>query len=296
MTMSNRGVHPDLLDEETQPPDSSRARASSPPASAPPEPSAPAEPPPESASDASSTSDAATATAPKAPDWFGKVREASDPATAFRTLAQNLSREDLANDRALAGVFGEYVNKRAQALLAEKEKQATEQRKREAAQRGDLYTLGELAAPEILERTSHEQAQQAASWAMDGVSAFQQTLPPEVQAEVAGRNWPGTPAEGLKAYMEAVVQAALKHGRDVEVDKEIKRREPALRKAFLSEANGSAPTPEFEGGAPMSGRRITSEQVASMSLDEFDQYFDTNGRPKPGVQFVDNNGIPLRQR
>jgi hypothetical protein len=291
MTMSDRGIHPDLIDEQP-----SRARAASPPASAPSEPSAPAEPPPESAADASSTSAAETATAPAAPEWFSKVREAADPASAFRTLAQNLTREDLANDRALAGVFGEYVNKRAQALLAEKEKQATEQRRREAAQKGDLYTLGELAAPEVLERVRAEASQSAIGPFMEGVTRFQNGLPAEVQARVAGRDWPGnTPGEQVQAYLEAVYEAALSHGLSTAVDKEIKKREPALRKAWLSETNGTAMSPELGSGPPLGVREITDEQIARMSNEEYDTYFDPKGRPKAGVSVRYTRAIPIRQ-
>jgi hypothetical protein len=63
----------------------------------------------------------------------------------------------------------------------------------------------------------------------------------------------------------------------------------------LSEVNGSEPVPEREGGTPSRVRVVTDEQVAAMSLREYDALFDENGRPRPGVQHRPTRGIPIQR-
>jgi hypothetical protein len=133
---------------------------------------------------------------------------------------------------------------------------------------------------------------------MDGVVKFQQKLPPEIQAQVQGRQYGvgKSYAEGVEEYLEAVSQAMADYRRDEAVEKELRRREPALRKAWLSETNGSGPTPEIDGGPAPGVREITDEQLAHMSLEESDAYLDEKGQARPGVRLRLTRGIPIRQR
>jgi hypothetical protein len=300
VTISDRGVHPDLLDEETAvveaPSEPTPARTRSSRRAATP---VPAEPPSDSSATAEVTEAPPTAeresTAEQSatpPEWLEQVRQTTDPKEMLQLLTRNLPKEDLASDRTLAGILGDLSDKRARQLIEHQQREAAERAKRDAAQKGDLYALGELAAPEVLQRAQQEAARSASSPFLDGVRAFQETLPAEVQAEVAGRDWPGTPAEGVRAYLQALVESAKNH----EFDRELKRREPALRKAWLSEANGNGPTPELDGGPAPGVREITDEQLANLPFGEEDAYLDKNGQPLPGVHVRLTRGIPLRQR
>jgi hypothetical protein len=134
---------------------------------------------------------------------------------------------------------------------------------------------------------------------MDGVTHFQSQLPAEVQAAVQGKTFgAGKPYhEGVAEYLGAVTEAAVSHRLNDAVEKELKRREPALRKAWLSESNGTQPVPELDGaGNPLRTREITGAQVDRMSVAEYDQYFE-NGRPRPGVMYrTTDRDIPVSRR
>jgi len=301
MTMTDRGVHPDLLEEVQatqaeveQTPAPAPARRSRRGAQPPPEPvpaptgaedSEPA-PPPTSESEAHTTP----------PEWLEQVKNASDPKQMLALLTKNLPKEDLSRDDVLAGMLGDLSNRRAKALLQEQEQQRLERERLEAYQRGDLYALGQHSAAELQERQRQleEQSQLATSPLMRVIRRFQEGLPPEVQQQVQGRTYApdGTPEEGLAEYLRAVVDAAKNHG----LDDEIKRREPALRKALLSDTVGSEPAPETESGQRQSFREITDEQLSRMSLEETDQYLDDKGRPLPGVRVRNTRGINLREQ
>jgi hypothetical protein len=303
--MSNRGQHPDLVDDEPpsepaeqlpMPPRGRRsaarpAQTSSVPsapgepveAAAPTEPPAPAEPEP---------------TASEPPEWLRQVREATDPQTMVATLLKNVPIEELEKHPSIAGWIGDMGNKRARALLAQQEQDRLEQQKREAAAQGDYYGLGQLAATEIQQRAQQQVTAQQAAPFMDGVVAFQSKLPPEVQAQISGKSFGAgkSYAEGVSEYLDAITQATISHRLNEAVEREIKRREPALRKAMLSETNGSGPTPELDGGPAPSSREITDEQIAAMSLEEYDALFDANGRPKPGTRVRLTRGVDTRRQ
>jgi hypothetical protein len=276
MTMSDRGIHPDLIEEETAA-----------------EPVAEPAPPPTGDAGAS----AATPEAPsEPPEWLAQARASEDPKEILRILTKNLPKDDLTKNDTLAGILGDLADKRARALLQEREHQAAERERVEAYRRGDLYALGQIAQQDMAaqQQVVQQAAEVETSPFMEGVRLFQQTLPPEVQKEVQGKTYApeGSPAEGLAAYLRAVAEAAIKHG----FDDEIKRREPALRKAYLSETNGQAPTPELESGQPQRVREITDEQLSRMSLEESDQYLDERGQPRPGVKLRLTRGIPIQTR
>lgn len=232
----------------------------------------------------------------KTPAWLEELRNAKDPKAALAVLTANLTPEELVSDNRIGGLVGDRAVKRAQQIIDARDADVREAQKVEAAQRGDLYTLGELTAPEVLMRLRQDADARAMEPLMEGVKVFQSRLPAEVQAEVAGRTWPGTPSEGLAAYMEAVTQSAIKHGLMPEVEREIKRRDPMLRKQVLTEAHGEEPAPELLNGGPRAVREFTSEQIDNMSLEEFNQYFDDNGFPKPGVKHIVTRYEPLQRR
>ena len=298
MTMSDRGIHPDLLDEviaereqqaepqEAPAPRRSRGRR---------EPAPTPEPTPAATSDAEAPTlagEEAEAAAP--PEWLAQLEDAKDPLEKFKLLAKNLPREKLEQDETLSGFIGSRADMRARQILQQQEAQRAEQAKLEAAQNGDLYTLGELTQKEYQERLAQQQALASAGPVWDGVVLFQQQLPAEIQRDVAGKVFGEGKgqAQGAAEYLQYIVDARTR----LEVEKEISRRESALRKSVLSEVNGDEPVPEREGGTPGRVREVTDEQIAAMSMREYDALFDENGHPKPGVRHRATRSIPLTQR
>jgi hypothetical protein len=286
-------VHPDLVDDapaqdapQTPPPARGRqGRARAPePVQAPPE-------PPAAPSDVEPAAESATDEAEQ-PDqsWFEAVRDAKDPTEALRLLAKNLPRDQFEKDDVVSGLIGQIGDRRARDLLAKQERDAAEQRKLEAAASGDLYTLGEMTQRELQSQLASQQAAQAAGPFMDGVVAFQKNLPEAIQKEVAGKSFGVGKgyAEGVAEYMEAVSEARVKL--------ELQKRESALRKSLMAELNGDEPVPERDSGTPSRVREVTDEQIAAMSLREYEALFDENGRPKPGVRHRSTRGVPVRQQ
>ena len=289
---SERGIHPDLLEEtlaeraaaeehaEAPPPERRRSRSRSAP---------PAEPSQLSPADVSSDgAEAADGSAPG--EWWETAKAAGSPEEAFKLLAKNLPSEVLEKDERLSGLIGSRSELRARDILRKQEQDRLEQQKREAAANNDLYTLGELT-----QRDYHAQAQQAQNAGqlqplMDVIARFQQTLPESVQHEVAGKTFgEGRPwNEGAVEYMAQLVESATKH--------RLAERESALRKSILSEINGTEPVPEREGGTPARVRVVTDEQIAAMPLAEYEALFDENGRPRPGVQHRSTRGIPIQRQ
>jgi hypothetical protein len=119
------------------------------------------------------------------------------------------------------------------------------------------------------------------------------TLPETIQRDVAGKTFGEGKgyAEGVQEYLAYVTESAIKLG----VERGLQERESALRKSVLSEVNGNEPVPEREGGTPTRVRVVTDEQIAAMSLTEYDALFDENGHPKPGVQHRNTRGVPLQR-
>lgn len=309
MSISDRGIHPDLLEEEQvaqaeQPAPEPQERARGRSRSQRTQPPVEAQPPvgvSAGGPDAGAASPETTAPAegesppsePEAPEWFAQVRDAKDPSEALKLLAKNLPSEQLSRDETLSGLIGQMGERRARDLVRQQEIERQEKAKRDAAQKGDLYALGELAAPEILDRVRAEAAAGASAPFMDGIASFQKTLPESIQREVAGRTFGAGKgyAEGVQEYVSFIVDEAVKLG----VERELKRRESALRKSVMSEVNGEEPVPERDGGTPGRVREVTDEQIAVMSLAEYDALFDENGHPKPGVRHRSTRGIPVRQ-
>ena len=288
----DNSVHPDLVDDQPaqdapQTPPTARGRqgrARAPePVQSPPEPTAApsdVEPAAESAPDEAEQPDQS---------WFEAVRDAKDPTEALRLLAKNLPRDQFEKDDVVSGLIGQIGDRRARDLLAKQERDAAEQRKLEAAASGDLYTLGEMTQRELQGQLASQQAAQAAGPFMDGVVAFQKNLPEAIQKEVAGKSFGVGKgyAEGVAEYMEAVSEARVKL--------ELQKRESALRKSLMAELNGDEPVPERDSGTPSRVREVTDEQIAAMSLAEYDALFDENNRPKPGVRHRPTRSIPLTQ-
>ena len=307
--MTTRGIHPDLLDEIGQAPPEPAASASKPPprrrgqrasAEAPAE-ANPTPPPGEAEADATGVpaegaADAATDAAPPAPpEWLSDLQGKTDPLEIIRIAREHASREDLAGDPFFQGWIGDLANKRARQMLEDQQRQAVDKQKAEAFDRGDLYALGQYAATDLqAQRQALEQQTQAAlNPYMQAITAFQSKLPEAVQKDVQGKTYApgGTPAEGFQAYLQAVHESAIRHG----LEEEVKKREPALRKVELSSTVGSEQSPELDGGPAQAYREITDAQVAAMTLEEYDRYFDDKGRPRPGVRVQLTRGIDVRR-
>ncbi len=288
-----RSIHPDLVDDQPAQP-APPERASRPPrgrsgttAGAPPPSAAD-----EVASEGDTSSDVAESDQSEpAPDlaWFDAVREAKDPTEALRLLAKNLPRDQLEKDDVMSGLIGQIADRRSRDLLAKQERDRQDQAKLEASANNDLYTLGEMTQRELQAQLASQQAAQAAGPFMDGVTLFQKDLPEAIQKEVSGKAFGAgkSHAEGVAEYLSFVVDRAVKLGLD--------KRESALRKSMLSEINGDEPVPERDSGTPGRVREVTDEQIAAMSLAEYDALFDENGRPKPGVRHRPTRSTPLTQ-
>src|SRR5262245_14221055 len=245
---------------------------------------------PAAESEVSTPPQAPTAATPEPPaepspaEWLAQVDAEKDPEKKLAILTKNLPKDRIARDEVLAGYIGDRVQHGIRDTIARQERERLDKERQEAFQRGDLYTLGQYSATELQaqEQAQKAQAELMVSPLMQTIRKWQETLPAEVQAEVAGRNFApgGTFEEGLLEYMNAVKEAHVKHG----FDAELKKREPAMRKALLSETVGREVTPEVEGGRS-SGyvREITDEQIGAMSLEEYNEHFDARGRPKNGV-------------
>lgn len=218
-----------------------------------------------------------------APDW----RTAESPAEALKRLARSLPSEELAKDETLSGLIGQMADRRARDLQKQQERDALERAKRDAAANNDLYTLGELTQRDYAAQIQAQQAAQGAAPFMASVENFQRSLPETVQQRVSGQQF-----ESVEHYLKILTDEAVKLG----VEQELRKRESALRKSVLSEVNGDEPVPERENGTPSRVREVTDEQIADMSLREYDALFDENGHPKPGVRHRSTRGIPIRRQ
>jgi hypothetical protein len=288
---SDRGVHPDLVDEqpeaapEPEQRSNGRGRRNGNRSSAAPT------PPPETVEASPQTGDdnVTTEGVEAAPDWREAWSKAATPEEAFSLLAKNISPDVLSKDETLSGFIGSRADKRARDLLRQQEQEAVERQKREAAANNDLYSLGELTAREYQQQALSNAQADPYQPMMDVINRVQQSLPENVQRDIAGKTYgEGKPwNEGLQEYLSSLIDSATKH--------RLSERESALRKSILSEINGSEPVPEREGGTPSRVRVVTDEQIAAMSLREFDGLFDENGHPRPGVQHRSTRGIPIQR-
>jgi hypothetical protein len=295
----DRSTHPDLIEEET----AARAKAEE----TSPEPERPtrgrrsrarseAPPTPVSETGVSPSEPSAEASPQKgetngSPEWLSQVREATDPPTALAAILKNTPLEELQKHPQIAGWIGDMAQKRARALAQQQAQEDEARQKAEAWQRGDYYRLGELSATEQEARALQAQAQQASAPFMQSVEEFQRTLPTEVQQTIQGKNY-----NSVAEYMQAAVEAAASHRLDAAVQAEVKKREPALRKAELSATVGAEQSPERDGGPPPGTREITDAEIGSMSLAEYERYFDENGKPKGGVQVRYTRAVDVTRR
>lgn len=216
-------------------------------------------------------------------------KAAETPEAAFAILTKNLPKDQLEKDPTLQGWIGDVAQRRARAQAEQAQKDAEAAAKLDAARRGDLYRLGQLTQPEMQQQLEAQARNNDPM--MLQVIEFQKTLPPEVQNEIQGKTY-----DSFGSYIQATVEAATRHGREQYFDQTYKEREPALRKAWLSQTNGDQQVPELEGGTASSVREITDEQLARMSLAETDLVLDEYGQPRPGVRLRLTRGINLRSQ
>ena len=294
MAESDRGIHPDLIEEVAQERDDAVAQEVAQGRGSSRRGRAPRPSPPTGETDGRAEGSVQPSESPdqgddNQVDWREAYRQAESPEEAFKLLAKNLPSDVLSKDETLSGFIGSRADQRARDLIRQQQRDAEEQRKREAAANNDLYTLGELAQKEYLQQAQQNDQVGQLQPLMDVITRFQQTLPESVQHDVAGKTFgEGKPwNEGLQEYLSYLV--------DQSTELRLKERESALRKSILSEVNGNEPVPEREGGTPARVRVVTDEQVAAMSLREYDALFDENGHPRPGVQHRSTRGIPIQR-
>jgi len=281
----SRSIHPDLLEEYEQaqaappaetPKRQRRGRGAavaadvSPPGDAPT--SEPTTAAPTEGSEETAASEPTAPTPSAAPEWLAQLKATSEPREMLALLTRNMAREDLSRDDVLAGLIGDLGNRRARQMLEDADRQRADRARADAYDKGDLYTLGQLTAAEL--QAQRQQSQAARDPYMVAIHNFQAALPEAVQLEVQGKNY-----DSFGAYLSAVQDAAIRHG----VQEEVKKRSSAIDKANLSQTVGSEPSPELDGGPALRTREITGAQVAAMTLEEYDRYFDEKNRPRAGV-------------
>jgi len=207
----------------------------------------------------------------------------------LKLLVKNVPRDEMEQDDTLRGWLGDYANQRARKMLEEQARQQQEQQRQQAYDRGDLYALGQLTAADLQAQRAALQAQSetAVNPYMVGIRNFQAALPEDVQREVQDKHY-----DSFGAYLTAVQDAAIRHG----VQAEVSKRTAALQKAELSSTVGSEQSPELDGGPAQAYREITDAQVAAMTLEEYDRYFDEKGRPRAGVRVRLERGIDVSRR
>lgn len=303
--MSDRGVHPDLLEEvetsrvvEEQAPSETasrepRARRTG---RASRQPAAPASTPgvvqgaagPEGETDGSGPPP--TAGSPEGaspPEWMQTVRESTDPQTALATILKNVPLDELQKHPQISGWIGNMAQRVSREQAAQQAAEVAERERQDAWRRGDLYRLGELYSPEQEARAQQVQQVQASEPFMQQVTQFQSKLPAEVQAQVSGRNF-----ASFEAYLDALVEAKANHVAEAE----LKKRQPALDKAELSATVGAEPSPERNGGPSPGVREITDAEIERMSLAEYERYFDENGHARNGVRVRLTRGVDVTRR
>jgi hypothetical protein len=305
--MTDRGVHPDLLEEviaerEAQAPPQEvhtaeggrrtrAARRSAPPSASPP--SEPTSGEPEADGEAPTSSSPAEGVSPDQGDdgssaeWFAAVREAASPAEAFRLLAKGIPLEEIEKDEVFSGKIGALVNRRLVERERQQQRDALERQKREAAANQDYYTLGEISARDYQQELQAQQAAQQSAPFMEQVANFQRGLPEHVQKRVSGQQF-----DSVEHYLKVLTDEAVRLG----MEQELQKRESALRKSVLSEVNGDEPVPERENGTPNRVREVTDEMIRDMPLGEYEALFDEYGRPRQGVRHRSTRGIPIRNR
>jgi len=299
-----RSIHPDLLEEYTEQmqlaagataertsPRRRRGRgAPAQPEVSPPGDTPSVEPPDASTEDsADNTLPAEPPAPPTSPEWLTQLRASEDPKEILALLTRNMAREDLTRDDVLSGLLGDLSNQRARKMLEDQQRADQDRERARAYDAGDLYQLGQLSAVEMQQQRqlAEQSARAAADPYMNAVRSFQSGLPEDVQREVQGKQY-----DSFGAYLSAVQDAAIRHG----VSEEVKKRSGALSKAELSQTVGSEQSPELDGGPAQAYREITDAQVAAMTLEEYDRYFDDKGRPRPGVRVRLERGIDVRRR
>lgn len=292
-----RSIHPDLLEETLADaeaasisPTPRRRRGSHAPPSDPSPPGAQTD-----GVEGGSGEASVTPSEPAAPEWLTAVTEAQDPLQKLALLLKNIPRDDLEKDDTIKGWLGAAADRRARRMLLEAEEQRLDRDRQQAYDRGDLYTLGQLDAATIQARRQEleQQVQAQNNPYRQAIAAFQQGLPEAVQRDVQGKTYGAgkSEAEGFQEYLQAVHESALSHG----LADEVRKRENGFRKAELNGTVGSEMTPELDGGPAQSVREITDAQVAAMTLEEFDRFFDDKGRPRPGVRVRLERGIDVRR-
>lgn len=305
MTMSDRGVHPDLLEEEhaaaaaeapaPQEPQQRGGRgrrqsrsAAEPPSTTAPPPGTVIDGGPEAGEGAHSTSPA-DGTSP--PEWFQTVRESTDPQAALAAILKNVPLEELQKHPQISGWIGNMAQRVNREQAIQKQTEEALAQKQDAWRRGDYYRLGELTATEQEAFALQQQAAQASAPFMQSIEEYQRALPIPVQEEIQSKTY-----SSVAAYLQAVHQAHLKHDLDQQLETEIKKRQPALDKVVLSATVGAEPSPERDGGPSPRGREITDVELSRMSDKETELYLDDRGRPLPGVRIRLTRGIDVTRR
>jgi hypothetical protein len=221
----------------------------------------------------------------------------------------------------LAGIIGEQARReatrlaeqRAEELVREREERWRAERSRQEvlakARNGDYYAIGEQAAREALQRDQEGAVNQFTRQAeaktyqrmQDTLEEWATTQPEEVReaaAERMGELDPGTPWEtGFRKWLDAYVQVRAEHlARQPETQQRAERDVmPAVRARVLAEMNGKEPTADSGSGRAQRVRKITDDDIARMSLEQYMEVWDVeNGRPKKGVVYTPTRALDPR--
>jgi hypothetical protein len=202
--------------------------------------------------------------------------------TREEALAALLDDEELPIDaltrhQRVSGIIGTHAQRQARDIAAERERAATEQRRRQQAASGDYTSLGADVAAEYapdpaaeMRRSTQNELTQDAQKALGALLA---TLPDESQKELSERAnngaYKGGFGEGLSAWVSDMVEQKVKAELQSAVAKEIRRRglvPSAVAESDRVETEGS---PDVSAGSrAASAPNWATEEEMSAALAE----------------------------
>lgn len=195
------------------------------------------------------------------PAWRAALKDA-DRDALLRELLDSTDTDKLRKDPKLAGLIGDAAERRAKAKEAELREKilADAERERLRKLRDDdpyAYAEEEKKREQEAERKAQEtrtETERVQSWASDidkAIAEFaKSTLPAELNEKLAKKEYTGSYADGLKAYVADVIDAS-KEGWIAEARKQWEKDIlPALRKDALAQVNGGDSADVGRGAAP----------------------------------------------
>ncbi len=193
----------------------------------------------------------------------------------------------------LTGKLGELSQKQVESAKKQWEKEQSEKARLDLA-RTDPFEFAKREIDESerqrmqgsIQFAAEARARETVQEMMNGLAMV---LPAEVVNVHAGKSYPGDFSQATIAYLKDVFNTAVEQAIAAERAKWERDARPALQKVAMTQAHATTPNPDLGSGVPAPGTRVlTAADVDRMSLPEYDKYFDENGDPREGVQYLGN--------